>query len=270
MQRNQFLRLVIALVGGLASCGAVSAQSFGSRIGHFQILPKHSVLERTGGIAGVSERLRVSGSYDLQILPPAVFPPMVGFDDAEVWRALISDLPHPAFVEDVDQLLNLAGLRGRQLPVAAPFDAYEFKGQTQDGSAIKLHAAVLGPWMYVRGGTTPPPGSADFFEYELSMIARSRPFADLNEDGVVDSADYTLLRDASGGGAAALASTAGITFDDWRQQFGERIPDFTAVDRHFAGTASSFAAAGAVPEPAAATMALLAGTATLSVRRRPS
>jgi hypothetical protein len=267
MNRINLLRIVVACLGVVCVAAGAAAQDFSTNLGHFRVVPRLSVLHRTGGFAGVSERLRLSGEYDLEMLPLAVFPPHVAFDDAEVWGSLISDLPHPAIVEDVDELLNLEGLHGRQLPVAAPFDAYAFKGETLDGSTIELFAAVLGPWMYVRGGTTPPPGSADFFEYQLRMVARSKPSADLNDDGKVDAADYTLLRSANGG-ASILAANAGITFADWREQYGEQVPDFAAVDNFVAGAASSFAVASAVPEPAAAGIAAIAIAALLVSRRR--
>lgn len=270
MRRIKFLRLVIALSCALAAGNSSWAQSFGSKIGTFKVIPKLSVLHRSGGIAGISERLRLSGSYDFQILPPAIYPPLVAFDNAEVWGALISDLPHPAIVEDVDDLLNLEELHGRQLPVMAPFDAYQFRGKLDDGSSIELAAAKFGPWMYVRGFTTPPPGSADFFEYQLRMVARSRPFADANEDGVVDAADYTLLRDRQGVGGAALDDLAvGATLSDWTGQFGETIPNFNEIDAMLIGAASGFAASAvATPEPASAVLTLLAAMLASALCRR--
>lgn len=269
MWRISFLRLVVALACGLGA-GNAGAQDLGLKIGTFKVVPRLSVLHRTGGIAGRSEWLRLSGQYDLVQSPLAVYPPFVYFDTAEIWGALISDLPHAAVVEDVDELLNLEELHGRQLPVGAPFDVYQFRGKLDDGSAIELAAAKIGSWMYVRGFTTPPPGSADFFEYQLKMVARSRPFADMNDDGKVDAADYTLLRDSAAHGEAALdAASAGATFADWREQFGESLPDFTAVDALLAGAGAGFApaSAAAVPEPATITIALLAVVALAGSRR---
>jgi hypothetical protein len=246
-------------------------QSLGLKVGNFKVIPKLSVLERTGGIAGVSEQLRLSGSFDLQILPPAIYPPYVAFGNAEVWGALVSDLPHPAVVEDVDELLNLDELHGRMLVPKGDLVRYQLKGKLDDGSSIELGAAKIGSWMYVRGFTTPPPGSADFFEYQLRMVARSGPFADVNDDGVVDAADYTLLRDGSGNeGAAAIESgTVGVTLADWRAQYGETVPDFDAIDALMFEPASGFAAnTAAVPEPSSAVLMLWAIAAGCAVRCR--
>lgn len=263
LHRLSVLVVFLTLLGVAAAIGrGAFAQSLGPKLGEFKVLPRLSVLHRTGGIAGVNQRLRLSGSYELEQSPLAVYPPMVSFQNAEIWGSLISDLPHPAYVEDVDELLNLEGLFGQQVPVGAPFDVYKFSGETLDGSSIQLHAAVIGPWMYVRGSTTPPPSSADYFEYELRMVARSRPFADLNEDGRVDAADYTVLRDRAGaaGAGAVGASTDGVTYGDWREQFGEQVPDFIAVDDYLAGAGSdsiAALAATATPEPSSAALMCL-------------
>jgi hypothetical protein len=88
-------------------------------LGKFKVLPRLSVLHRTGGIAGVNQRFRLSGSYELEQSPLAVFPPMVSFQNAEIWGSLISDRPHPAYVEDVDEILNLEGLTGQQVWIIA-------------------------------------------------------------------------------------------------------------------------------------------------------
>ncbi|MGD9632590.1 MAG: PEP-CTERM sorting domain-containing protein [Pirellulales bacterium] len=270
MRRIKFLRLVVALACAFGA-GNTWAQGFDLKIGTFKVIPRLSVLHRTGGFAGVSERLGLSGQFDVVQSPLAIYPPIVAFDNAEVWGALISDLPHPAIVEDVDELLNLEGLHGRQLPVMAPFDAYQFRGKLADDSSIELTAAKIGPWMYVRGFTTPPPGSADFFEYQLRMVGRSRPFADMNDDGKVDAADYTLLVDSEGQGAGALdAATAGATVADWREQFGESVPDFDQIDSLLAGSGAGVALTGAaaVPEPATIAIALLGMLALVGLWRR--
>lgn len=270
MRRIKFLRLGMAVACVLAAVGSAEGQSLGLKVSTFKVVPKLSVLERSGGIAGVSEQLRLSGSFDLQILPPAIYPPYVAFDNAEIWGSLISDLPHPAVVEDVDDLLNLENLNGRMLAPQGELIRYQFEGKLDDGSSIKLGAAKIGAWLYVRGFTTPPPGSADFFEYQLRMVARSGPFADLNDDGVVDAADYTLLRDGQGGdGTAAIESGAKATFDDWRAQYGERLPNFEEIDALVFGLASGFAAsAAAVPEPTSAALMLLVAAAGCTVRLR--
>jgi hypothetical protein len=151
----------------------------------------------------------------------------------------------------------------------APFNVYRMKGETSDGSSVELFAAVLGRWMYVRGGTEPPPGSADFFTYDVKWLARSRPLADLNGDGVVDAADSVILRKAETSGAGFSSEedgTAGVGLADWAQQFGEKIPDLTAIDARISEAMAS-AATGAVPEPASLGLVVV-GWMLSCVRRR--
>lgn len=222
------------------------------RLDHFRVLPRFSTLHKTGGFAGLDQRFRVRGEYDfLRLFDEGTF--SAKFDNSELWGTIDSDEPHIAIVEDVDQAFNLDELDGRLLPLGGPLDVYKFDGRTGDGSNVDLHAIRLGPWMYVRGRTTPPPGSADFFEYQLRMLARSQPWADLNEDDVVDAADYTILKDS---GAVGYA--------DWRSQFGQRTPEMDSLD---AAMSAALASGSAVPEPSAMGLILLA-ISMIGVRRR--
>jgi hypothetical protein len=192
------------------------------------------------------------------------------FEHAEIWGTQISDLPTPAYVLDVDEILNLEGLKGEALPVAAPFDVYKFTGETSDKSSVTLFAAVLGNWMFVRGDTEPPPGSADFFTYHVNWLARSRPFADLNGDGTVDAADFVVLRHAESQGLGVGSKedgTVGVGYADWAQQFGETLPDFRLMDAALSSAMGS-ASSAAIPEPASVCLALLGGMLVAPSRRR--
>ena len=250
MKRLVFSCLVgmIAVAGGM---GQIAVAQTAADVDHYRILPRLSTLHITGGFAGVHEHYRLIGEYDLR---HSASMGAARFANAELWGSIISDLPTPAIVLDVDERLNLEGLKGEQLPVAAPFDVYKFTGPTADGSDLTLFAAVLGPWMYVRGESQPPPGGADFFDYHLRMVARSRPFADFNDDGIVDLADYTVLRDSQTS-ATVSAAIDGASWSDWQSQFGERVPDFRAIDAMADGDFKRSAAA--VPEPGAAMLAVL-------------
>jgi len=127
---------------------------------------------------------------------------------------------------------------------------------------VELLAAVTGPWMYHRGATQQPPDSADYFTYHLQALARSGPFADFNGDGVVDAADYAVLRKTGGTGSDDL--TAGAGFAEWRQQFGESVPDMTAMDAMMSAAMGSSVTVAAVPEPASAL--LLSSWAAVAIR----
>jgi hypothetical protein len=188
------------------------------------------------------------------------------FDNAEIWGSIISDQPTPAYVIDVDEILNLEGLDGEALPVGAPFDVYQFRGLTSDGSSVELLAAVIGPWMYLRGATQPPPGSADYFTYRLRALARSGPFADFNDDGVVDAADFVALRKTGGAGSNEL--TAGAGFAEWREQFGEALPDVSTIDTILSAAVVNSATTSAVPQPAGLSLAISGGLLLACLRRQ--
>jgi hypothetical protein len=190
-----------------------------------------------------------------------------------------------AYVLPLDQTLNLSGLTGWQLPVAAPFDVYQFDGTTQDGSTVKLIAAEIGPWLHLRGETTPPPGSADFFEYELKAVARRRPFADFTQDDAVDNADLATWSSRYGLKATALDSLAqgdanedgvsdGADFLEWQRQAGEVAPALASLDAMVDAALATLAVNGtaslaAVPEPGSLGL-LVIGIGCIVLRRRQS
>lgn len=253
------LFVVVATFCGLGISN-VPAQSPPDYLSHYKLVPRASVLHQTGGFAGVDQYYRLLGSYDLH--RTLGWTGTASFENAEVWGSIVSPFPAIAIALDVDQLLNLEGLKGVALPVAAPFDVYEFTGKTNDGSSVRLLGSLIGPWMYLRGGTRPPEGSADFFKYDIHALALSRPFADLNEDGTVDSADYILLRRS----VAAVSAGDGASISDWAQQFGEQLPDLSVYDAVL-GASLNGPGPSAVPEPATWSLLLL-GCVVLNIRRR--
>ena len=262
-------RLFLAYLSAVLVVASVTtqrgvAQQDVSILDHYRVLPRQSTLHQTGGFAGLDSLYRVSGDYGFA----HSFSPAIGakFVDANLWGTPISPGPTAAYVIDVDRLLNLDGLEGKRLPVASVFDVYQFQGKSADGSAVNLYASILGPWMYLRGGTQPPVGSADYFVYQLRALARKGPFADINGDGVVDASDHALLRKS--GLAGGTDTATGASFADWRQQFGETLPDLNAMDAIITAAAGSGVSASSVPEPACMALLLLAGALVGGWRRR--
>lgn len=218
----------------------------------------------------------LSGVYDLRRVDfDHSYEGRASFENAEMWAAPnCQDVPciAIAIVFDADEILNLEGLMGVQLPIDAPFDVYRFTGTVQSGLPINLFAAVLGSWMYVRGHSEPALDMAGISGLSVHWLARTSPFADLNSDGVVDTADYVMLRHAQASGGASIGSfqdgTARISYEDWQQQFGETIPDLIAMDAALSAAAGAGAlAAAAVPEPTTALAAVI-GFLTLALRLR--
>jgi hypothetical protein len=247
----------------LAAVSSVShAQSWGlpGTIDTYRFLPRPSIINQQGGIAGFDIDYHIRGTFDFTIeqSPLAVYPPMHVATFPKVDAVGVN----PRWPDlDVDQALNLTGIHGGERLYPRRPDLFLFRGKTDDGSAVELAVKLEGPWLYMRGRTTAPPESADFFEYQIKAIARRQPDADFNADGKVDGADLAAW--------SAGASPSGGDFLNWQRQLGEVAPSIESMDQSLdaALAASGVAFAAAVPEPAAVMLAMI-GLAALTVRRR--
>jgi hypothetical protein len=253
-RRVRIARFVFFVVLALAARGpsAATAQETVD-LDRYRLIPQLSVLRETGGFAGVSNRYRVMGKFDLARPANRLD---VSIENAEVWGSIISPFPTPAIVTDLDALLNLEGLVGERLATIGFTQAYRFTGKIADGSRIELFAMQLGPWLGLRGFTTPPPNSADFFEYELRAVARQRPVADFNDDGVVDAADLAAWT-ASAGPSFGNQPASGGDFLAWQRQLGETPPLEVLDEALSAALAAAQPAVTAVPEPGSLALASL-------------
>ncbi|MEM6799739.1 MAG: hypothetical protein AAF589_09510 [Planctomycetota bacterium] len=267
MRRFVIAVLLPALV--IASAWNSAAEAIPpDRIGSYTLVPRLSTLTESDGSGGFTQEYHLRGKYDfLQQWGGGTATDPLGltarFDNADIRAPLGEWLP--AFI-DVDELLNLEGLRGELLQLGAPFDVYRFEGTINDnlatspherGSTIELYATLIGPWMYLKGFTTPPSTGVNFVEYELSAVARTGVWADMNGDGVVNASDYAKWRNDLADG-----TPSDMSLGDFRAQYGEAAPDLAYLD---ALATFSAAAATAAPEPT--TLALLA-VAALPLRRR--
>ncbi|QDV75013.1 hypothetical protein [Botrimarina mediterranea] len=243
-------------------------------VSRYRIVPRKSTLIESGGFTGWTQRYRVHGQFDfLQLWTPGVpgdpQQRVVEFDNANVYAPLGEMLP--AFY-DVDDLFNLEGLAGKLLPLGAPFDVYHFQGLGNTSAAaspleqsrVDLYAAIHGRWMYLYGETTPPPYSADYPVYQLQALAYQGRWADWNSDGVIDAADYTVMRDLQSN-PAAFPPDWDTEHALWSAQVGEREPD---TDAMFAALSAALATstALAVPEPSCLVLLALGVTARLTRR----
>lgn len=244
-------------------------------VDHYRILPRFSRMHASGDFTDFPHpppptEFILSGEYDLRRVDFGhAYEGRASFDNAEVWASPVCPdvCIALAIVFDADEILNLEGLHGEQLPVLAPFDIYHFTGTVQNGSPIDLYAAVLGPWMYVRGQTRPAPDSADARGLSVHWLARTSPFADFNGDSVVDAADYVLLRNAETSGLGSEEGMAGVSYEDWRHQFGETIPDLALMEATLSAASGTVLAPAGVPEPTTA-LAAVVGVVILAIRRR--
>ena len=245
------------LVAALAGSSAAQADWPWPQTHHYRFHPELSTLHQTGGFAGVDERYRIRGTFDLVIEPSllAIWPPIftARFDEVDAsFGSRTQPEPTP-----IDLALNLSELAGATR-YRGPNNVFHFQGRTLDDSTIVLHGAILGRWFYLRGETTPPPGASDFFEYRVRAVARRLPSGDFNDDGVVDAADLVHW--------STLSERSGADLLAWQRELGEPLPTLESLDA--ALDAAIAEAAAGVPEPAAATLAAAAGGIGLAATRR--
>lgn len=241
------------------------------RLDRYRMLPRVSVLHESGGWLGEID-YRVSGAFGFARTEHGT---LASFPRAELWGSIISDGPVIAIAKDVDEALQLTSLNGELLPTGGPFDVYRFRESTDGGERIQLFAALLGPWMYLRGMTDVPPNWNDYPEYTFRGLARTGRNGDFNGDGSVDSADYTAYRDArASGNLEADSNEDGLVnredYLTWREQYGQQAPDFSDVDAAITAALSAEFSAGlaiAAPEPASAVLVFL-GIGAAILRRR--
>ena len=268
-------RLIVLAACCLVSAPTATAQ-FDATTVHYRFLPRHSILNETGGFYPRDIDYRVFGTFDWRDTTRIPFADgFISFRNVDAWAS------HPilAYVLDLDRVLGLSNLTGYQLPVMSPFDVYKFEGKTDDESSVELYATVIGPWLRLRGGTTPPPGSADFFVYNLQAVARRTPFADFNDSSTVEADDLTKW--SGGFGTSPTVSDTspfgdanndllvdGTDFLTWQRQLGEAAPPVAALDAAMdAALASLSAAVAPVPEPGSLAIFCVAAL-VFTVRRR--
>jgi len=247
----------VSIVASLAGHGRAQDIAVGSQKS-YRILPRLSVLTQSTPLLETPPiAYRVQGTFDFMITPSpmAVFPPVFNatFVEPEVWATH----PHQDVVLDVDDLFDLEAIIGRGQSRLFPLrpHLFHFNGTTSDRFSMELHALVLGPWLYLRGGLSPPHDTdAILPEYQLRALARQQPSGDFNDDGIVDADDLRAwidnqLRD-------------GADFLHWQRSLGEEPPTLEALD------AALTAAAAAVPEPSLLIAAAPAGFCLLGLHRR--
>jgi hypothetical protein len=275
-------RLVAAAI-----CVAVLAPAATARADHptipspYRFISSASTLSRSD-VPGHKLDLSIHGWFDLAIDQHNGAVATAQFVD------VFAQAGHPLLdiTVDVDEALNLTGLTGVQLPVGAPFDVYHFTGKkpAPDNSEVSIFARVLGPWLSLDGGTTPPPQSTNVPAYTLQAVARTLPFADFFEDDVVDGRDLQqwgshfgqpLITDPTSqpyGDADGDLDADGADFLIWQRQIGPVISpvnsEFAAAVPSIARHSSTVPDIATVPEPTAALMLVVGAVRAMICQRK--
>ncbi len=251
MQRNNLsVTCITALILSALFSGSISAQSL-TVLDQYRFLPRHSTLHVEGGFAGFDILADIGGTFSFvnnSIFPSPQILPFAAFFDVDAVAINPTDFGPYSF--DIDETLNLTGLIGEPLPVAAPFDVIKFHGEDGQGARMDLTVIKFGRWLYMNGSNDSP--CCDFFDYEIEAIARRTPFADFSDDAGVDGNDLTTWTRSFGydarGDADGDNDTDGGDFLSWQRQFGDSMPSLETFAT-VAALSSQQAVRSAVPEP---------------------
>ena len=258
---------------------------------NYRFLPRHSILHVGGGFAGFDIDANIFGRYGLVTgfhhdfgpsLSSLSLEPFAKFVDVRARAINPTDFGPYSF--DLDETLNLSGLKGKPLPLFFPavlpnIQVFKFRGEEGQGAPFEMHAVTIGRWMFMKGANDAP--CCDFFDYEIRAIARQVPFADIDHDDRVTASDLTRWEndfgetavDGLSGDIDVDGDVDGLDFLSWQRQRGETMPSIEEFDAVLASAlaASSGSAASAVttavPEPSSL---MLAGmfVGVLLLRRR--
>jgi len=130
----------------------------------FVLVGPESTILQTGGIAGVHWTYRVEGQFRLTVdldTHTASF--------SQVDATATDDSPSKRTV-DLNEVFNLTGLTGRVVDATT----IRFEGQAADGSSVVITLTRAGDTITLKGETTPPPHSADFFVFTLDAVAQRK------------------------------------------------------------------------------------------------
>ena len=123
-----------------------------------------STVIQTGGFAGFHRVYAVQGRVQLTVDPNA--------GTASFRRVDANAIDNGPFRHDLDvnEVFNLTGLTG----TIAADASIRFEGKAGDGSSVLITLVFENVTIHLRGETTPPPQSADFFVYELDAAAHRK------------------------------------------------------------------------------------------------
>jgi len=132
-----------------------------SQTSTYTFLPYKSTITQTGGIAGIRRTYRITGTFQLTADFDAG---TASFDGVDANAVDDSPFRHTL---DPNEVFNMTGLAG----VIIDRSTIRFEGAADDGSSILITLTFADGPVTLKGGTTPPPNSADFFVFALDAQA---------------------------------------------------------------------------------------------------
>jgi hypothetical protein len=282
MKRSLLVGLTF-VVGLLQFAASAAAQDLdpASVSRHYRFLPRVSRLVEIDPVFDPPIPWTVRGEFDFRAWPPhpAALVPAPHFANVEAWVTH----PHQDILVDLDDVVDLSALIGRQLNASWPpqpqlVEIFHFKGEDGNGYPADVFVARAGRWLFMRGQNHPdaaPHADGPFRSaWVLRTLSRQTPFPDFDGNDAVDAVDLfawnlgyngLVTGDPYRGDADRDGDADGADFLTWQRDLGDIPPPLeffdAAIDAAVAG------AAAAVPEPTTAALIAMP-LAVLSRRRR--
>jgi hypothetical protein len=262
--KGRFFLVAVCLCAAILPLGAGAQPP--DLLRGYRFLPRHSTLSVSGGFAGLDLDLPIFGRFGFVTgfhsdspSPLPVLQPFARFVNVEAEAINPADFGPYSF--DIDETLNLSGLRGRPGPLALPLPNWSFEGVDGQEAPMSLLAIEVGRWLVMFGHNEAP--CCDFFDYEIRAVARQVPFADFDDDGDSDRDDFSRLVANFGADGGALLEHGDTDVDG--DVDGH---DFLNVQRDYGDTAdtalalatSALANISTVPEPSSCALLLIAAS----------
>jgi hypothetical protein len=158
--------------GGIVNLGAYggtveaskSPLDLASGTSQYEFLSEQSTLTQTGGFAGVHWVHTIEGHFVIEI---DVSARTASFSQVE---ATAIDPDNPSHVLDPNTALNMTQLTG----IIGQDGSIRFTGKADNETTVNLEMTLKNDLAHLTGGTTPPPGSADFFILNLDAMAQKQ------------------------------------------------------------------------------------------------
>jgi hypothetical protein len=138
----------------------------GARTSTYVFVTDESTVVQTGGFMGIHETYPIEGQFQLSVDLDAG---TASFDRID------ANLTEPSgflYTQSLGVLFNMTELLG----IVIDDTTIEFEGKTSDntGTDIVISLILTDDSVHLTGETIPPPGSADFFEYDLDAVAQKK------------------------------------------------------------------------------------------------
>jgi len=164
--RGSLSLCVVSLLVCLFGLSAQAEYDAAAETSTYVFVADQSTVVQTGGIAGVHETYGIEGTFQLTVDSDAG---IASFDRVD------ANLTEPTgflYTQSLGVLFNMTELAG----TVVDDTRIEFEGRTSDDTdtSVQITLTFANDSVHLTGETIPPPGSADFFIFNLDAVARKK------------------------------------------------------------------------------------------------